>query len=177
MDLAHRYWAQLIQAGDLVVDATCGNGHDTLFLAQLVGNKGLVYAYDIQPQAIDRAKALLEREGMASRVCWKCESHENLCDILNPRLIVFNLGYLPGSDKTIKTRVGTTLASVQHAMAILSLGGVISITAYSGHPEGAEEEAALLQWVADLPKCWNCTFHQWPNRKQSPGLLLLQKAW
>ena len=177
LDLAHSYWARLVRPGDTVIDATCGNGHDTLQLAQLVGAKGVVYAYDIQEQAIAQSKTLLEKHEVAGRIRWSCQSHEDFGQIPPTRLIVFNLGYLPGSDKTLTTLTISTLASIRRGMDILMAGGAMSITAYPGHPEGANEEAALWLFLKELsPLKWNSTYHQWPNRKKAPSLFFLQKA-
>ena len=47
----------LLQPGDHAVDATMGNGHDTCLLARLVGPKGHVDAFDLQPQAVENTAA------------------------------------------------------------------------------------------------------------------------
>ena len=44
-----------------MVDGTLGNGHDTVFLAKLVGPNGHVYGFDIQEQAIVSTKKRLDR--------------------------------------------------------------------------------------------------------------------
>ena len=58
-----RVWRHLVQKGDTVVDATCGNGFDTLKMLKLVADdsgKGCVYAMDIQKDALDNTSSLLE---------------------------------------------------------------------------------------------------------------------
>ncbi len=177
LDLAHVYWVKLVQHGDTVVDATCGNGHDALRLARLVGLTGSVYAYDIQQQAIENATLLLSQHDLLDRVQLRHESHQTFHLPAPPRLIVYNLGYLPGSDKKIKTRSDSTLQSIANGMHILQAGGALSITAYPGHPEGAEEELALREFFKQLPpQEWSCIFHQWLNRQHAPSLFLLQRT-
>lgn len=182
--LAHRYWQECIQLGDSVIDATCGNGHDTLLLCQLALNEehGHVYAYDIQEQALTTTRERLQEkltEAQLKRVrlikgCHSCFSEIPPTPPI--KLIVYNLGYLPGGDKTQTTFTLTTLQSVQKACDLIAQGGTISITCYPGHPAGALEEEALLRWVEGLPrKNWNCCHHRWINRQQAPSLLILQK--
>lgn len=45
---AQMVWAQVLQPGDVAVDATCGNGHDSLFMAQCIGSTGHLHAVDLQ---------------------------------------------------------------------------------------------------------------------------------
>ena len=55
-DLAHTILREAIRPGDTVIDATAGNGHDTVFLAEIVGSNGRVLAFDIQASAIEAAR-------------------------------------------------------------------------------------------------------------------------
>ncbi len=185
LDLAHSYWEHNILLGDTVIDATCGNGNDTLKLAQLAikNDRGHVYAIDIQSSAIDNTKRLLANQlttEQMQRINFITGSHINMPKELLPnstKLIVYNLGYLPGGNKLLTTKSGTTVASVIEAQKILIAGGVISITCYPGHPEGSIEENALLQFSEQLPsRLWSCCYHRWTNRNQAPSLLIIQKA-
>lgn len=187
LKLAHAYWSDLLVAGDNVIDATCGKGNDTLALCKLVldENGGNVYSFDIQKEALTAARELLEthlNEPFLSRVHLinSCHSSFNMIpnEILNQvKLIVYNLGYLPGGDKTKTTLEKSTLESVQAACRLVACGGLISITCYPGHPAGAIEEKALLELAETLPRReWNCIHHRWINRKAAPSLLLLQKT-
>lgn len=183
LECAHFHWSHHVKPGDGVIDATCGNGHDTLKLCELAltPDKGYVYAFDIQPQAIIKTKErLLEKLPTAiyERVHFIPRCHSSLeYDFPIPiRLIVYNLGYLPGSDKQLTTLIKTTLQSLTSAQKILSDGGVISITCYPGHLEGAREEELLLQIAKDLPfPAWTSCHYRWLNRDRSPSLLLLKK--
>lgn len=185
LDLAHSYWANLVEAGDIVIDATCGNGNDTLALCKLAlaKDKGIVYAFDIQEEAIFSTHKLLSihlAEILHARVQYRNVCHSQFTDDISPesvKLIVYNLGYLPRSDKNKTTKLTTTLESLQRAQILIKSGGVISITCYPGHTEGAKELESILIYASSLsPKEWSCCHHQWLNREKSPTLLLLQKA-
>lgn len=185
LDLAHAHWRRLVSPGDCVIDATCGNGHDSLELAKLAlkEDAGFLYVMDIQEAAIALTRARLLQQCEASvyaRVAFFEQCHSHFPAEIKPhsvKLIVYNLGYLPGGNKERTTRVETTLASLESAFNLLAEGGCISITAYPGHPEGAREEEALLTFFATLdPASWSCSHQRWLNRSASPTLILLQKA-
>ena len=185
IDLAHHYWRQILRPGDIALDATCGNGHDTLFLSEcvLTPDSGCLYSIDVQENAILSAKEKLEgylSQEQLHRVKFFRQCHSTFPAEIQPesvKCIVYNLGYLPKGDKALTTKVETTLQSVTQAMTLLIKGGVISITCYPGHDEGAVEEKALLYFSKELdPKQWSCCYHQWLNRTQSPSLLLFQKS-
>jgi hypothetical protein len=185
LDLAHTYWSQIVQIGDTVIDATCGNGHDTLKLCQLALSldKGKIYAFDIQEQAINSTSHYLAShltEELRSRVVFQQRCHSTFPPKISPgsvKLIVYNLGYLPGGNKAKTTQESTTLQSLRQAQTLLQPGGIISMTCYPGHPEGAREQASVLTYASHLsPKEWNCCQHMWLNRQQAPSLLLIQKA-
>lgn len=183
LDLAHSYWEKIVVQGDCVIDATCGNGWDTLTLANIVltETEGKIYAFDIQQKAIEASKALLSQHlslEIQNRIAFILGSHTDFSMIVSPiKLIVYNLGYLPGSTKSITTETETSLKSIESGLHILQPGGAISITCYPGHPEGAREEQALLSFAATLsPQKWSCSYQRWINRQQSPSLLLIQKS-
>jgi SAM-dependent methyltransferase len=185
LDLAPFYWSQIVQIGDTVIDATCGNGQDTLKLCQLALSidKGKVYAIDIQEQAIKSTSHYLESHlapAWRERVMFQQGCHSRFPSEISPcsvKLIVYNLGYLPGGNKAKTTEGFTTLQSLNQAQMLLQPGGLISITCYSGHPAGAKEQEEILAYAAHLsPKEWNCCQHIWLNRQQSPSLLLMQKC-
>lgn len=176
LKLARWYWTEHLQEGDVAIDATCGNGHDTLFLAELPLSS--LYSIDIQPTAIRNTKELLVNnlnKKALKKVIVSQISHDDLKKIPLPKppsLIVYNLGYLPGGDKTITTSVKSTLSSVHSALSILSQRGAISITCYPGHEEGRREEEKLLIFSKALPSNeWRVLHHFQPNRPQSPSLL------
>lgn len=184
IDLAHKHWRSLIMPGDLVVDATCGNGHDTLVLAELAlaHRAGKLYALDVQPIAIETCKQMLSNRlprELYEKIRFVQGCHSVFPEEIRPqtvRLVAYNLGYLPGGDKNKTTKSETTLKSIQESQTLLQNGGVVSITCYPGHPEGEEEEQKILDFASSLdPKQWSCCHHRWMNRKNSPTLLLIQK--
>jgi len=175
LDLAHHYWQRLLCPDDMALDATCGQGYDSLFLASL-GLKKL-FIFDIQKKALEMTRAKLQN--CTTELSFHELCHSKIGDVIpqdSLTLIVYNLGYLPGSDKQVKTVPKTTLESVQTALNLLKAGGVISITCYPGHEEGALEETELLSFSKALsPTSWNVCHHSFLNRKASPSLLLIQK--
>lgn len=167
-----------------MIDATCGNGHDTLFLATLVlsENQGSVYAIDIQHEALEKAKIRIGAyipSAYFSRMHFIAGCHSMFPPAIVPRsikLIVYNLGYLPGGNKALTTQFNTTLQSIQNAMQLIAPQGVISIMCYPGHPEGKIEEVKILEFLADLDRWeWNCCHHRWINKQDAPSLIILQK--
>lgn len=137
------------------MDATMGNGWDTLFLARLVGALGRVVAYDIQPSAIEAARRRLESEGLLSRCTLLLHYHADpgpLGELSGdaPTAVMFNLGYLPGGDKSITTTPETTVVALEAMSGVLSEGGVITVVAYRDHPGGAEEAEAVAGWMGSL---------------------------
>jgi hypothetical protein len=165
---AHEYWENHLKPTDLAIDMTVGNGHDTLVLAKLLPD-GYVFGFDIQKKAIEATQARVPQAHL-----FHC-SHTELKKIplpTPPRLIVYNLGYLPGGDKSITTQVETTLQSLSKALALLDLGGALSITCYPGHEEGKREEEAVFAWVKGL-KGVRVSVHQWLERERAPSLVWL----
>jgi SAM-dependent methyltransferase len=179
IDLAHHFWKELLTPGDVVIDATCGNGKDSLVLATLLQPlDGKLFCIDIQEKAIENTKSLLHKEKpeFFSFVRFYHRSHENLPKLDSVKLIVFNLGYLPAGDKSITTKVDATLQSIKNALEVLCLGGVLSITCYPGHIEGKKEEQVLLDYLSKLDPFYYCfTSFFWGNRNASPSLFLVQK--
>lgn len=175
---ASMLWQSLVKPEDHVIDATCGNGHDTLQLAKFVP-RGLVWAFDIQDAAIRTTGKRLAEAKLLDRVHLRQISHEKFpqeIPLASIRLIVYNLGYLPGGDKLKTTQVATTLASLHKALSLLMPGGAVSITLYPGHEEGGKEKEALLEFSENLASdFWTSCHLQWTNRLKAPSLLLIWK--
>lgn len=182
LDLAHSYWQRLLKKGSAVIDATCGNGHDSLILAKtaLTETEGFLYCIDLQKEAIETTKNRL-KEGLSpasfQRISFFQQSHEVFPSEIPPcDLIVYNLGYLPGTDHSITTHGPSTLYSLENALSLLNNGGVISITCYPGHEAGFLEKKALLDYSASLsPQEYLVCHHQIENRRLAPSLLLIFK--
>ena len=143
-----------VHAGDLAIDATVGNGHDLLFLAQQVGAQGQVVGFDVQAAALQKARARIAEAGLADKVSLRLCGHEHMVAALpadwpgQVAAVMFNLGYLPGSDRSLVTRAETTVLALSQALFVLRAGGLISLLAYRGHPGGAAEVAAVDAWLA-----------------------------
>ena len=154
-DRVHEAVHAVLEAGDIAVDATVGNGHDTLWLARCVGPTGQVFGFDLQQRAIAATRYRLEQAECERQVTLLQRSHADLAVALPPavrgtvRAVLFNLGYLPGGDKAFATRPGTTCAALDAARQVLAPTGLLSVMAYRGHPGGEPESEAVRQWFAD----------------------------
>jgi predicted methyltransferase len=151
----HATLAERLVPGDLVIDATAGNGHDTRFLAERVGPTGIVFAIDIQPVAIDRSRVLLSIMPELP-IHWIIGDHAHLATLIPPEhhghiaAIMFNLGYLPCGDHSIITTKATTIPAIAAAWAMLRPGGTLAITVYPGHPGGDIEAVAVDNWISAI---------------------------
>lgn len=150
--MAQRQVAGILQKGDTAVDATAGNGRDTLFLARLVGPGGKVYAFDVQREALRRTGELLKQNNLFPRVTLVHDGHESMASHLDAQVtaVMFNLGYLPGGDHAIVTRPGSTLQALAAALGLLKPGGLVTLVLYPGHVPGEEEKNALLEYCRSL---------------------------
>ncbi|MGM0379768.1 MAG: tRNA (mnm(5)s(2)U34)-methyltransferase [Bacillota bacterium] len=139
-DFIHSLIKEKVKSNFLCIDATLGNGYDTLFLLENLKKDGFVFGFDIQKDAIKNTEKLLNTKGKSNYKLIK-DSHENFKDYIEKKvdLVVYNLGYLPGGDKSITTKSKSTLKSIKVAMDILKRAGKIFITAYPGHSEGKNE--------------------------------------
>lgn len=178
--LARLFMRRFVGDGDLAVDATCGNGHDTLLLAELVGTYGRVWAFDVQDEAIRSTSDLLERNGFSDRVKLIKTGHEHMAEHVPApvRAIIFNLGYRPGGNRDITTGPDTTLAALSQALQLLMPEGVLVATVYPGHPGGAEEATAVSNWLSALAQR---SFQVWRMAQanaaeDAPYFFLMQKA-
>jgi SAM-dependent methyltransferase len=169
LEQARLYWKNLLTPTDVVIDATCGNGKDTDYLSQLV-SQGKVYSIDIQEEALIQA----QKNVASSNVAFLLQSHASLPSYEPVKLVVYNLGYLPGGNKKITTMTESTLLSLRIASELIIQGGALSITCYPGHLEGAREEKAVAEWIYQLNSLkWDVTHHQW--RTGSPTLFFIIK--
>lgn len=166
---------ETVRAGDLVVDATAGQGFDTEFLARLVGEQGHVYAFDVQELALRRTKERLAAAGLLERVTLCHAGHEDMpTHVVRPvRSVMFNLGYLPGSDHRIITRPDTTVRAVQAAAELVQAGGLITLVIYPGHAGGVQEQAALTTYLSGLPQGqYTVARYEFINQINNPPLVI-----
>jgi SAM-dependent methyltransferase len=178
--LSHLLIRRFVTLGDHVIDATCGNGHDTLLLAELVGPGGRVWAFDVQQAAIDATAARLAEVGGFEAVELVHAGHESLAEHCRGpvKAVVFNLGYRPGGDRTIVTHPGSTLAGLEQALEILAPGGIVVITLYPGHETGEQERIALEGRLGQLTPA---DHHVWRMGQinvpaTAPYVILIQKV-
>lgn len=178
-----RFWAaELMESalydGARAVDATLGNGRDALWLCQRVGERGRVYGFDIQPEAVRRASALLEGEGLLGRASLICMGHERMAEAVPEPVdaVMFNLGWLPGAAHGVTTVTETTLAAAGAALALLKPEGLLTICVYPGHPEGARELRAIEAWARALdPARFDVLHKRYLNQPNDPPQLFAIK--
>ncbi|MDD5578329.1 MAG: class I SAM-dependent methyltransferase [Methylobacter sp.] len=156
VDTAHNFIRENLRPGDIAVDATVGNGHDTLFLAEQISPSGIVYGFDIQQAALDSTRIKFRQTKFAECLTLIYASHAEMAEKIPDRhhgkiiACMFNLGYLPGGDKNIITRTESTLTALTIAGRLLSAQGIMTIIAYPGHSGGGQETARVKNWCEQL---------------------------
>lgn len=179
-----RFWAAeliegALQPGALAVDATLGNGHDCLWLCELVGEQGRVIGFDVQAEAVENSRQRLHEAGVEARARLILDGHENMGKYVAPEsadAIMFNLGWLPGAQHGVTTRTETTLQAVNAALACLKEEGLLTICVYPGHDEGAREREALLSWAQSLnEREYDAMLRCYLNQSKLPPLMIAVK--
>ncbi|CAI5978985.1 unnamed protein product [Closterium sp. NIES-65] len=154
-----KLWRGVVRRGDTVVDATCGNGHDTMAMAALAlapappsdgdaGSageevRGRVVAMDIQEEAVSRTHRLLAAglsEVQMAHVHTVCACHSTLLQHVAPgsaRLVAFNLGYLPRAHHAPPTTAPSPAAApegitTQPPSTVAALQAAVAATAVGG---------------------------------------------
>lgn len=172
--LIQQYFEKYKKEKMVFIDATCGRGKDTIFMANILKEHGKVYSYDIQPEAISFTAQELTKNKI-NNVELRLESHTQIIKE-KMDLVLFNLGYLPSGNKEITTKVETTLPIVQHLVSSFSENPnlLIIIAIYPGHPEGLKESIALDSYTKDLPgqDYLVCKYLNY-NRPNSPYILTI----
>lgn len=179
LPFARQLLEKAVSSGDIAVDATVGNGHDTAFLAGLVGKTGIVYGFDIQEQAITKTKMRLEEQMLLEQVTLFQKGHEevqiSIPDAHHGQIkgAIFNLGYLPGGDKHIVTTPKTTISAIEQLLEMMAPEGIIVLVIYHGHEEGAFERDALLKYVLQLDqKKAHVLQYQFINQQNNPPFII-----
>jgi len=178
-----------VKPGDVCIDATAGNGHDTLYLCQLAGTGqkddsgsdkplGKVLAFDIQQQALDNTKQLLEKNGYQAQLI--LDSHANMKNYAKDNsvdCIVFNFGYLPGGDHNLVTRAQSSIKAIEAGLDLLKKKGIMTLCIYSGGDSGFEERDALLEFLKKLDaKKYLVIASFYYNRPNNPPIpVIIQK--
>lgn len=172
-----RFIREQVQPGDLCIDATMGNGNDTLLLSQLCGENGQVLAFDIQEMALKNTKERLEKAGAPRNYTLYLDSHESLNSYAKAdsvSCIVFNFGYLPGGDHTKATRSSSSISAMEQSLTLLKKGGLLSLCIYSGGDSGFEERDAILEWLKNLDsKKYLVIRSEYYNRPNNPPMPVL----
>jgi len=170
----HHDLSLCIHSGDCVVDATAGNGHDTLFLAQKTGVHGQVFSFDIQHQALETTRQRMAQHKNLASVQYIHRGHEWMQAEI-PRVwhghiqaVVFNLGYLPQANHAMITLPTTTLSALQQSVLLLARGGVISILVYTGHVGGRNEAESIKAWLSKLDEAFEYRIEIPQNTRLSP---------
>lgn len=169
----------VINEGDIVIDATMGNGYDTKYLAEKVGESGLVYSFDVQEEAIKSTKKRLEKAELIDRVNLILDGHQNMDRYVNEEVscVMFNLGYLPRAKHQVITKPETTLEAIKKSLELLKPNGVVSIAIYTGHEGGMEECDEVFDYVSKLDQSeysvLNCNFVNQINNP--PRLIMIEK--
>jgi len=178
----HQLLGEHLKEGDLAIDATAGNGHDTLFLAERVGASGHVIAIDIQKSAIESTRGKLIAAGLEDRVALFATDHAiQLKALIEAKIesidaIIFNLGYLPGSDKSVQTQPTNTHGALAAAIHLLRPEALLCVTAYRGHPGGVEEAKVVEGWMlTEKADGHTVECHEPPSSNTPPILWVLRK--
>lgn len=170
----HHFIRNHVKEGEFCIDATAGNGNDTLLLCELVGEKGKVIAFDIQDEAVTNTKKRLEEHGVLERAEVLQESHVNMSKYAEEgtvSCIVFNFGYLPGGDHELATRKETSVMAIHEGLRLLKKGGMMSLCIYSGGDSGFEERDAILSEIKQLDgKKYLVIVSEYYNRPNNPPI-------
>ncbi|MGZ5043911.1 MAG: class I SAM-dependent methyltransferase [Methylobacter sp.] len=183
VNAAHDLIRDILRPGNIAIDATVGNGHDTAFLAEQVGASGRVYGFDIQQAAIDSTLEKFRQTELSDCVELLLASHANMDEKIPADLhgkiqaIMFNLGYLPGGDKSVITLTDSTLAALTAASRILAVSGIITLLAYPGHQGGDQETDQVKIWCERLnPAQFKVgTIYSTAHKESAPRLFVISK--
>jgi hypothetical protein len=171
-DFVISYLVNHLTKDDVVIDATIGNGHDTLLLADLCK---YVYGFDVQQQALDTTQTLLNNH-QVSNFKLIHDSHENMINYVKDfKAVIFNLGYLPNSNKEIKTTKDSTMNTLNTLVGVMKPDSFIIITCYPGHDEGFIESEAVIKFVSHLDNSFTTLKYDVLNKNKSPFVILIEK--
>ena len=177
LDLHKHFILTHLHEGDVAVDFTMGNGHDTEFLSKTVGEYGHVFAFDIQEQALASTEEHLKETGCPENYTLILDSHHNVKNYVDVpfKAGMFNLGYLPGSDKSVTTMRKTTLPAIEAAISLMARDAVIIVAIYPGHPEGEAEGKEICEYLSGLSRHKVCaTQVKILNSPTSPFFIVIE---
>ncbi|OGN62038.1 MAG: hypothetical protein A3F09_02560 [Chlamydiae bacterium RIFCSPHIGHO2_12_FULL_49_11] len=176
---AHGLFKTVLFPGDSAVDATCGGGNDRLVLAKLclTPESGSLHLFDIQETAIVKTKKRLENslpENVIPKIYYYNRSHVEMPPDIRPKLITFNLGFLPSGDPAVMTTPGATVVALARSFEILETGGALSVMVYPGHETGRKEAGAIDNWLSESFRGRVIVYRDSP-KNHAPYLLWLLK--
>lgn len=177
LDLQKHFILTHLKEGDVAVDFTMGNGHDTEFLSKTVGEGGHVYAFDVQAQALTSTRANLQAAGCPENYTLIHDSHHRVKEYVKTPIKagMFNLGYLPGSDKTVTTMRETTLPAIEAAIDLMDRDAIILVAVYPGHAEGEAEGKMICEYLSSLSRYKVCaTRINILNSPTSPFFIIIE---
>ena len=177
LDLHKQFILTHIKEGETVVDFTMGNGHDTEFLSRTVGERGHVYAFDVQEMALASTKKHLSEVGCPENYTLILDSHHNVKKYVDTKIKagMFNLGYLPGSDKRVTTMRETTLPAIEAAIDLMDRDAIILVAVYPGHAEGEAEGKMICEYLSSLSRYKVCaTRINILNSPTSPFFIIIE---
>lgn len=184
---------EVLRPGDLAIDLTAGKGRDTYVLTQAVGLAGQVVAFDLQTAALEQTRKLLQSHGLTV-TSWPADQflakqpgnfliqacHSTLKKVLQhpAKVIMANLGYLPGGDHDLITQPQTTLEALRQSLLLLAPGGRLTVTVYPGHPGGIEEGDVVNTFFCTLPNDqWQVLSLRVANYSEAPCLFVAERAF
>lgn len=178
-NIAKMYIKEVLNDGDICIDATMGNGYDTTYLAEIVGEKGKVYAFDVQDEAIKSTEKKLKKLNFEDRAILILDGHENINNYVkeNIKCAVFNLGYLPRCEHKIITKPDTTIEAIKQSVELLEENGIVCVSIYTGHEGGMEERNVVFDYAMKLEqKGFNVFETKFINQKNNPpSIIVIEK--
>lgn len=178
-DLSHIFIQSLTDGIGIYIDATAGNGNDTLFIAKMLKEDGFLYSFDISDKAIfNTQKLLCDNNINSDNIKIIHDSHENIDKYIvdkKIKAVMFNLGYLPGSDKNTATKAKSTICALENILNMIADKGVVTICSYVGH-DGGEEDREVRSYLLSLDKkTYEISKTEMIKREDAPVLYLIIK--
>lgn len=167
-EIGHIILDKYITKDDTLIDMTLGNGNDSLYFIEKVKH---IYGFDIQELAINNSKKLLKEY---TNITYILDNHGNI-DKYNIKYdyAIYNLGYLPNSDKIIKTNYLDTIKSLD-ILIKNNIKGIL-LTIYVGHEEGLIESNKIINYLKNITNYDLLKISLENNFKNKPPYILFLK--
>lgn len=178
LSLQKKFILSHLGGGDTAVDFTMGNGYDTVFLSETVGERGSVVAFDIQESALESTERNLKKNGCPDNWRLICASHDRANEFISGKIKagMFNLGYLPGAGrKELTTKRTTTIPAISRAMEMLDDDAILLVSVYPGHPEGAAEGREIEEYLSSVSRFkYGIAVFRMVNSPESPFFFIIE---